>query len=90
MMGWDLQLGHPSVGCHITIDNDDGLMPQYQRGFHGTRTGSLVREMHVATRAEVAIAGGDRVIVPEEEGAADKENYLFMSPATVGQESDIL
>lgn len=92
MAGWDLQLGHPCLGCHVTIDNDDALMPQYQRGYHGTRTGSLVREMHVATRAEVAIAGGDRVIVPEDSDAAEKENYLFMPPGSslnVGK-SDVL
>lgn len=87
--GWDLQLGHPCLGCHITIDNDDAVMPRYQRGYQGTRTGSLVREMHTATIAEAAIAGGDRIIVPEEDSATEKENYLFITPVNVG-ESDIL
>lgn len=91
MTGWDLQRGHPCLGCHITIDNDDAIMPQYQRGYQGTRTGSLMREMHVATRAEVAIAGGDRIIVPDEDdSAADKENYLFLNPVSVVAESDVL
>ena len=89
MAGWDLQRAHPCMGCHVTIDNDDAVMPQYQRGYHGTRTGSLVREMHVATRAEVAIAGGDRIIVPEDDTATEKEDYLFV-PTVSDTESDIL
>jgi hypothetical protein len=84
MTGWDWQSGAPCVGCHITIDNDDAVMPQYQRGYHSTRTGSMVREMHVATKAEVAIAGGDRIIVPEEESSGEKESELFMAPVQHG------
>lgn len=82
MAGWDLQEHGPCAGVSLHVDNDADL--RYERGLQTGRTGSLVRQKHVATKAEGMVAQGARIVVRGGEGerAASDAQLLVPPPVT--------
>jgi hypothetical protein len=79
--GWDFQQSEPCAGLSLHVDNDAEL--RYERGFHTTQTGGLVRQKHVATKAEGKVAHGTRLVVRGDKADRDASDEKLLVPPPV-------
>jgi hypothetical protein len=80
--GWDVPGRHAALGVALAVDDDRDR--RYERGAHSLRTGSLVRQERTASRAEAAVARGERWAVqggPGEREALDARLEAARPPA---------
>jgi hypothetical protein len=81
MAGWDFRRAEPCAGISLHVDNDAEL--RYERGFATTQTGGLVRQKHVATKAEGKVAHGTRLVVRGDKSERDASDEKLLVPPTV-------